>query len=192
MPGGEFQFDIDAPDLRRFLEHVKAFDPKLATAVRRQLRESGAEIIAEQRAILAKSKPGSIRVSSREYRLIIPRNGRRPYLAKRNVYETGEGTTGGIADLRARISKGLRTRVVAGKTRQAVSVKTTGPRDGGYNMAVVWQKGIFRHPVFGDTNHWVYQQGQPYFYSPVLHHYVQVRQRIADIIDEALARLAQK
>lgn len=42
-------FDIEAPDLRSLIQDVKAFDPKMATALRRELRRSGDEIIAAQK-----------------------------------------------------------------------------------------------------------------------------------------------
>lgn len=186
------QFDIDAPDLRSLLQHLRDADPQLATALRRQLRESGDAIIAEQRQILSGAKPGGIRKSGSRLRLVRPRNGRRPYFARRNVYETDEAKTGGVSNLRDQISSGLRTRVVAGKSRQSVSIKTTGPRAGGYNMAVVWQKAMFRHPVFGSSDAWVYQQGQPYFFEPIRNQYDTVRDRIAGAVDEALRRIAQR
>lgn len=191
MAAGEFEFDIDAPDLRVLLDHLKAVEPKLATALRRELRASGDSIIAEQRAILNGAKPGSVRVARSELRLIVPKNGRKPYFAKRNVFDVGADKTGGVSDLRDKIAAGLKTRVVAGASRQSVSIKTTGPRNGSYNMALVWSRSMFRHPVFGDTSKWVYQKGQPYFWSPAKKGIVQVRERIAAVVDEALARLSQ-
>ncbi len=70
-----------------------------------------------------------------------------------------------------------------------MSIKTTGPpRNDGYNMARTWGKKRFRHPVFGHG--WMYQQGQDYFW-PVRRHTTAMRDHIADIIDDALQRLAQ-
>lgn len=45
-------FDIEAPDLRKFISDVKEVDPRLATAFRRELRRSGDEIIAAQKGEL--------------------------------------------------------------------------------------------------------------------------------------------
>lgn len=42
-------FDVEAPDLRRLFQDVKAFDPKMATALRRELRQSGDEILSAQK-----------------------------------------------------------------------------------------------------------------------------------------------
>lgn len=181
-------FDIEAPDLRGLIQKVKDADPKLATGMRRALRSSMDDIIAEQRAILAGAKPGSIKVARSEYRLITPKGGRRPYFAKRNVYETGEDRTGGVSELREQISKGLVGRLTAGKTRQSVSVKTTGPRADGYNMARVWEKKKFRHPVYGRG--FVWQQGRPYFFDPIRKNLPATQQRIADIIDDTIKEIA--
>lgn len=182
-------FDIEAPDLRGLIDRVKAADPKLATGIRRALRDSMDEIIADQRAILSGAKPGSIKVASSSLRLVTPRNGRKPYFAKRNTYELGEERDGGVSDLRQQIADGLRGRVTAGKTRQAVSVKTTGPRVDGYNMARVWEKPKFRHPVYGRG--FVWQQGKPYFFDPIRKNLPATQQRIADIIDDTIKEIAQ-
>lgn len=184
MADGGIEFDIDAPDLRSLLQALREVEPKLATAFRRELRKSGDVIIAEQRAILAGSKPGSINVTGKQWRVIKPRNGA-PYLARRNVFERGEAREGGVSNLRDQISRGLKTRVVAGKTRQSVQIRTTGPNAGGYNMALVWQKKQFRHPVFGGST-FVYQQGQPYFFEPITRNQAAVRDNIQAAADDVI------
>ena len=184
----EDQFNIDVPDLHGFLDRVRSYDTKLATAVRRQLRESGDSIIAAQRAILAE-KPGTVTRVGKRWRLVTSRHGA-PQLVLRDVYRIGPSSSGGVGDLRARISQGLRTRVTAGKTRQSVSIVTTGPRNDGYNMARVWQKRRFRHPVFGHG--WVWQAGNPYFYGPLKTEYADARKRIQTIVEETLERLAHQ
>lgn len=191
MSDRAFEFDIEAPDLPGLLAHVKEFDPKLATGLRRELRATGDATIAEIRAVLSGSLPGSITPTGHTYRRIVPRNGRKPYFARRVDYKLGAAKTStGVGDLRSQISQGLRTRVVAGRNRQSISIRTNGPRNDGYNMARTWAKRWFRHPVFGHG--WVDQQGQDYFWSPVNQNLTAMQDRIADVIDDALARLAQK
>jgi hypothetical protein len=48
----DFGFDIEAPDLRGLIQHVRDFEPRLATALRREFRRSGDDIISAQRAEL--------------------------------------------------------------------------------------------------------------------------------------------
>lgn len=142
------EFDIEAPDFRTLIARVKEFDPKMATVLRRELRQSGDGIIAAQRELLAADGP-----------------------------------------VTEQISAGLRTRVTAGKTRQSVSVKSTGPRVAGYNLAAVFEKRVIRHPVFGDTNAWVEQPGRPYFNPPIKREYAAMRGRIADAVENTLRRM---
>jgi hypothetical protein len=45
-------FDIESPDLRDLISRVRDFDPKMATALRREFRNAGAEIVEAQRDAL--------------------------------------------------------------------------------------------------------------------------------------------
>lgn len=148
MAGGAPDFDIEAPDFRTLFARLKEVEPKMATALRRELRQSGDTIIAQQRDLLAPDGP-----------------------------------------LTSQIAAGLRTRVASGATRQSVSVKSTGPRLDGYNMAAVFEKKVIRHPVFGSTTTWVEQPGRPYFNPPIRREYLQMRERIKDAVDHTLRRL---
>lgn len=182
-------FDLEAPDLRTVLAGAKEFDPRLATNLRRELRESGNEIIAKQRKILA-GRPARITGSVKRLRLITPKNGDKPYWAFRRTYQTGDAREGGVSHLRAKIAAGLRTRVITGARRQGVEVRTSGPRNDGVNMARVWQAKQFRHPVFGDDSRWAVQAGQAYFFEPVTDELRNnMRARIDRAITDALAAM---
>ncbi|MHC9046811.1 hypothetical protein ACYX8G_19675 [Microbacterium saperdae] len=185
-----FEFDIEAPDLRGLLGSLKEFSPALARDLRRDLRSSGDDIIAEQRKLLTGNLPGPINKQGLELRWIRPKNGRKPYLAFRNTYETGDGSDGGVDNLRAKIRAGLKTRVTAGRVRSDVAVRSTGPRNGGSNMARVFQAKIFRHPVFGSRS-WAYQQGIPYFWGPAYRGADQMREKVTGLLETAAARLAK-
>jgi hypothetical protein len=184
----EFVFDIDSPDIRGLLAHIKQVDPKLATALRRELRDAGAEIIAGQRAILAGAKPGSVRKSGKRLAVVRPKN-RRAYLAMRNTFDVGADKDEGSSNLRARIAQGLRTRIITGSRRQTVMVTTSGPREGGYNLALLWEKRMIRHPVFGNRSTWVYQLGRPFFWDPIRAQYVKVEHQIADAVEAILNQI---
>lgn len=183
-------FEIDKPDLRGALAALKDIDPKLATNLRRELRESGEDIISQQRRALSK-RPPRVAGASRKLQLIKPRNGRKPYWAFRTTYQPGDEREGGVSHLRDKIASGLRTRVTTGKTRQGVEVRTTGPRNEGVNMARVWQKRQFRHPVFG-TGRWSTQFGQDYFFGPVTTELRNnMRHRIDTAVQDALRQAAR-
>lgn len=178
--------DVDTASLREVLAALKRIDPKLATGLRRELRESGVDIIAAQRAELAERAP-KVAGRSESWRLITPRRGkngktRKPYLARRVDYHAGATREGGDSNLRQQIADGLRTRVVTGAKREGVEVKTTGPRIGGSNMARVWQAKQFRHPVFGGAG-WAVQFGHPYFFGPVTD---ELRNRMQDRVKKAI------
>lgn len=141
-------FDIEAPDLRTLIARVREFDPKMATALRREFREAGQEIIAQQRDRL------------------------------------------GSGDVRDQIAAKLRTKVVAGKTRQSIGIATGGPVVGGASLAKVFERSSFRHPVF-NTGQWAEQAGYPYFNKPVREGADRMRERIDASIDDVIRRIAQ-
>lgn len=177
---------VDVPDLRQLLGDIKAFSPRLAREIRRDLRRSGDEIINDQIAILAGPLPSGVRkVGTRQGRDSL---GRRRTL---NVYEDRAVGRRRETLLRMHIAKGLKVRVVAGKTRQGVEVRSSGPKIDGYNMARVWQSKVFRHPVFGDTQTWTYQKGQPYFWKPAFDGRDAMRMRIDEALDRGLAELGR-
>ncbi len=174
-------FELDTGNLREVLAAVKEFSPKLARELRRSLRSVGDDIIADQRQLLTGKLPGSVAVTGTRNRLVVPKDGRKPYMRKVNVYEERERVARDRnRGMRKAIGAGLKTRVVTGKTRQGVSVRTdrriSGP------MAQAWQAKRFRHPVFS-TGEYVNQLGQPYFWGPA----VAGRDAAAKKIDEAIA-----
>jgi hypothetical protein len=186
MSDGGPAFTEDNPDLRALLSNLKEVNKQVATNLRRELRAAGDDIIAAQRRVL-KQKPGAVRTAGKVLRLIKPKNGRKPYFAFRQTYESDAPREGGVSKLRDKISKGLRTRVVTTSRREGVEIRTSGPRVDGYNMARVWQSARFRHPVFGDRSKWLLQSGQPYFFEPVTKDLrTNMRARIDAAINEAL------
>lgn len=183
------EFSFELPDLRDLFADLKAFQPKLATDVRRDLRGTGGDIIAAQRRILSGPLPGPIRKTGSTIRMVYPK-GRKPYLAIRNEYETGDPREGGVDDLRSKIRAGLKTSVTSGKTRSSIQIKTTGPRNDGYNMAKVWQARRFRHPIFGLLG-WMDQQGMPYFWGPAYDGVDDMQRKVQTILDNAVATLSK-
>ena len=174
-------FDLDTTNLREVVAAVKDFSPALARQLRKQLRAVGDDIIADQRSILNGPLPGSIAVVGKKTRLVVPKDGSKPYLRKVNVYEErARAARDRNRGMRKKIGQGLKTRVVTGKTRQGVSVRTD--RRIGGEMSQVWQAKVFRHQAFG-REPWIHQRGQQYFWGPA----VEGREAAAKKIDDAIA-----
>ncbi|QIK83111.1 hypothetical protein [Sanguibacter sp. HDW7] len=160
-------FELDTGNLREVLDAAKAFSPKLARELRKELRQVGADIIAEQTKILSGPLPGSVAVTGTKTRIVVPKNGRAPYRRTVNVYEERQRTARDRKrGMRKAIAAGLKTRVVTGKTRQGVAVRTTRSASGSAPVQA-WQSRRFRHQVFS-TGTYVDQLGQPYFWGPAI------------------------
>lgn len=159
---------IDAADMRRLLLGLKDLAPKVRTRVRREIRQTGLQVINEQKAILDGPLPAGVVKTGRALTTVRnPKTGKLRWAA-RNVYKDRDVKRGGRStNLRADIKKGLKLRIVIGKTRQGIEFRTGGPKREGSNMAGVWNNKRFRHPVFGNRDNWVDQHGQPFFHGPI-------------------------
>ena len=188
---GEGDFTLDVSNLREVLGEVKQASPALARSLRKRLRATGDEIIAEQRAVLDGPLPGNAAKSGSKLKLIRPKDGRKSYFRRVNTYDDVATKRTRSRGMRAGIKKSLKTRVVAGKTRQGVDVRAE-QRVAGV-MAVQWQARIFRHPVFAtgsDEKTWTTQKGQPYFWAPAIRGRDAAARKVAAAIDEALTEIS--
>lgn len=62
MPAGdEFRVEFDPAQFKGFVNAVKAFEPALATAMRRNLRRAGDDTIRDMRDRVTSGRPGSVR-----------------------------------------------------------------------------------------------------------------------------------
>lgn len=181
---------LDASDVRRRFDSIREFSPTIARAVRRDMRRSGDEIIAEQRAILAGPLPRGVVVTSQ--RTVRTRNARSGKWASRKLNSYGEQEVkrpGRGRGLRSGISSSLKTRVVIAASRTAVSIRTSGAKRTGANF---WQSKRFRHPVFGNRERMVYQAGQPYFWEPAFKGARRMADRIDNALDAGLEAISRK
>lgn len=136
--------EADPESLRRLLKAFRELPKEVKTGVRRELRTVGDDVIRGQREILDGPLPSGVTVTGQRF---------------------GRGMRGGRSTgLREGIKKGLKTRIVAGKTRVGIDIRTNTRRA---PMSTGWNAKRFRHPTFGRAP-WVYQAGQPYFYPPVI------------------------
>ncbi len=146
-------------NLREVLAGLKEVEPALARTTRRSLRRSGDEATAEMRGILAQPPPGG---------------------TARAAYEGGFTSRGS----RDQASAALRTQVQTSKRREGVRI--VGSRE---PFAKSYNKRSWRHPVFGNTDVWVEQEGRPYFGSVVAKHAPAMRDAIERALVEALEQV---
>src|SRR5690606_18770290 len=125
----DVKITFELPDLHALQNGLKEISPKLARDTRRELRGVGDHIIQAPRKILTGPLPGPIRKTGSVLKLIQPKDGRQAYYAYRNEYVTGEGSDGGVDNLRSKIRAGLKTRISSTEKRSQISVKSTGPRN---------------------------------------------------------------
>lgn len=185
--GDGVQVEIDTSDLRAVLAAAKEHSPALARALRKRLRGTGESIIAEQRSILDGPLPGNAAKAGTRLRLVAARDGRKGHVRTVNVYKDVATKRNRSTGMRERIKASLKTRVVAGTTRQGVNVRAQ-TRTGG-PMAIAWQSRRFRHPVF-DTGRFVEQKGQPYFWGPAIAGRDRARAEIERALADAAAEIS--
>lgn len=182
--------EVDPEELKRLLLRLKEFLPKVRTAARRELRAIGDDTIAEQRRILDGPLPRGVKKTGQHVEVRQRAGKSKKFRAIRvNDYaDTKVKRSGRSTGLRDGIKAGLKLRIVAGKTRQGIELKTTGPKDAhGYNRAKFWEKRVFRHRVFGGDTY-VYQAGQPYFRGPALAGRDEMVRRAGEILRDAASK----
>lgn len=182
-------------NLRQVLADLKEFDPRLATATRRRLRQSGDEAIAEMRDVLSQPSPGivtrtrtAVTTSSLDGRTGLRRRVRLVGV------ETQDAQSSRSRGSRQAVAGALKTQVSTGKTRQGIKLRGSGtPFARSYNMTV-WRHPIRFNPATTskDDVPWVSQGGRPYFGAVILKQSTQIRTRVYEALDEALAELARE
>ena len=192
MADGVLDVQVET-NLRQVLADLKEFDPKLATAVRRKLRQSGDEAIAEMRAVLAQPSPGivtKVNTAVTSTRADGSRGQRRVRIVG---VETAAAASSRSRGSRQAIADGLKVRVSTGKTRQSIRLAGAGaPFPRSYNMRV-WRHPVRFNPDVSSKNDvpWVSQGGRPYFGAVIVKNATQMRSRVFEALDEALAEMAR-
>jgi hypothetical protein len=144
--GGEFiRVEADPRQLAHILAGAKAFDKKLATNIRRELRKAGDVAINDMRGIL------------------------------------GSGPVGGA------IGQGIRMQVSTSASKTGVRIVSTGSALAAEKKPLVkaFNKGTFRHPVYGHRDRWVSQSGRPYF-GVVYKHRDEIMAAVQKALDDAV------
>lgn len=139
MARGEegFQVVIDPGEWFRLKRELDAFDPALARALRKRIKNAGQVAADEVKKTLRLPSPGG-------------------------GDDSGEGRAALIAATRVTVSFSKRAagaKVVTGSSKLPAEHKGL--------LNVYNKKNKFRHPVFGDRDTWVEQQGRPYFSASI-------------------------
>lgn len=181
-------------NIRQVMQDLKEFDPKLATAIRRRLRQTGDQAIAEMKQILAEPSPGIVVGTTTA---VTRRRMDGTIAAQRRVrmvaVQTQASTSGQSRGSREAAAAALRTRVSTGKTRQSVRLTGAGgPFPKAYNTRV-WRHPVRFNPAVTtkDQVPWVSQGGRPYFGAVLIRHAAQMRKDLYEALDEALVAIAR-
>lgn len=168
------EYRIDAREFSELLNAAKEFEKGLGLRLRKNIRDAAKPIVKDMRDAVTSptsKRSASIRVTKR----------------KRGQDVEVQTHTAAL------VAKGIRFRVGTGKTGGTgafVSSSSALPAER-KAMARALNKKSFRHPVFGDSNHWVTQTGRPYFGSVILGNTDALYQAIEKALDEAATALGR-
>lgn len=179
-----------ASELRKLGERIKeAGRDDLRKKMRKHIRDAGQPAVQDlRRAVMGVNVTRRLDTYSRRWDdasgkfvfrdLAAPREGR-----------WGRRSTG----LRARTARAIGI----SQTRKGIRIQVSPKRFGDYGVTLPryldteasprWIK--WRHPVFGNPDVWVEQQGEPWFFVTVTKHREKFRQAVSDAIDEMIREL---
>lgn len=177
MARGPRAVDVSV-EARQFVElfgKASQVEPKLKTALRRNMRNAAKDIVKAVQAEV--TKPPLSGGSSR---------------STRRSDEMGVGAT----PLRTAIARGIKQEIRTGANSKAVGVAIRASSSSlhGSRKKLVrrYDRGEWKHPVFGDKDiAWVSQKGRPYFGSVISKHKPQMRAAVQKAMDEAAASLTK-
>jgi len=177
---------VDARDFVRVIGQAKAFDKKLYTGLRRDLRKAGADA-AEASRVEVKKAPYKV-AKTRRFRII-----RGQKVVESDTIQHGKH------ELRQHIAKGIKISISAGASsrRVGVFIASRGSDPASKLLKKQWDKPKgFRHPVFADPKQsrdqwtWTKQYGRPYFGSVISSKQPAINRDIKKLLDRTLTEVA--
>lgn len=190
-PGAGADFRVES-NIREVLADLREFDRKLATATRRRLRQAGDDAIEEMRQVLAEPSPGIVTQVHTRVEMAVGKNG--AYLRRRvSGFDTAAAKSTTSRGARNAVASALRTRVVAGKTRQTIRISGSGEAFArSYNLAR-WRHPIRFNPATTSKSNvpWVEQAGRPYFGAVVAKHHRDIYRRVDEALADAIDAIAR-
>lgn len=175
--GDPLQVDVRIENLGAILRDTKAFDAKLATYIRREIRNAGKAAADDAKAEVLKDPPAKVRSA-------------RGFLGTRTTKSARSYDVG----LRRGIAAGIAVRIVTGKRTNGVRIVAGTNRlpAGRKPMAKAYNTRSFRHPVFGNRRAWVGQAGRPYFGEVIYRRKADVQRGVLRALDMAAQTLAHR
>lgn len=170
MPRGQdpVEVHVEIRHLGEILRDLKEFEPRLATSLRREIREAGKIAAKDVQKEVLKPPP-------------------------ERVVRVGESRRRRSSGVRAGIARGVRVQIQTGRKSQGVRIVSTGsglPSDR-KPMTKAYNRKAFRHQVFGNGT-WVPQRGRPYFGAVIASHRDDVRRAIVRAVDTAAETLDKR
>lgn len=184
-------YRIDAREFSELMNDVKAFDKDLGLRIRKNIRDAAKPIVKDMRK--AVTAPQSKRSGRNKGTRIRTRTVKGIDFDgtefKDKVQETVD-TNHRTSEL---VAKGITFRVSTGNAGGAVRFVSSSRAlpEQRKAMSRALNKKSFRHPVFGDTKHWVTQEGRPYFGSVILGNTAPLYDAIEKALDEAATALGR-
>lgn len=150
------EIEVTSPDIRDLLRRAKAFEPRLATALRRNLRTAGK--IAVQ-AVQDEVQTG---------------------------WPKGKQHTGLRAGIARGVGVDVSTGTSAKRIGVFVVASGKGLPANQKALVRKINRDTFKHPVFGNKTSWVVQRGHLYFDRPIAAKAPKIQSLVEDAMDEAL------
>lgn len=164
MPRGQdpLEVNVEVRNLGQLLRDLKDFEPRLATALRREIRAAAKVAAKDVQAEVLKPPPAR--------------------LLKVGQVRRRQGPSG----TRQAIARGVRVQIVTGQRANGVRIVSTGAGLPANRKPIVkaYNTRWFRHRVYG-TDTWASQRGRPYFGSVIAAHREQVRRSVIRAVDQA-------
>lgn len=170
MPGrpGRAAMEAEATEFSRVFRMAKEFDKEIVKRIRRNIRDAAAPAVADVKREVQKPPPGG---------------GKRS--AKVRVVKRGKESS---VNLRAALAAGTSLRITARARGGTVTIATDARSLPAAKAPMVraYNKRSFRHPLFGDKEHWYAQSGRPYFGPVILRHEETLRAAVEAALEEAI------
>lgn len=175
---------------RRTAKALRGAPKELRANLRKQITQAGQpvldEVKAAARSIPVTSSRGGGTKRRQTYSAL--EAGRRAHAAGRDVRVAALRGGRRAAGLRARVAAAAKLQVRARGVRFIIDSSNLPESQQTLPRHLDSQKG-WRHPVFGNREEWVHQQGRPYFGSTISKHATDFRTAVLKAMDETASKI---
>lgn len=175
---------------RRTAKALRAAPKELRANLRKQIVQAGQpvldEVKAAARSIPVTSSRGGGTKRRQTYNAL--QAGRRAHAAGRAIRPAAVRASRSPAGLRDRVAAASKLQVRARGIRFIVDSTNLPESQRTLPRHLDSQKG-WRHPVFGNREDWVHQQGRPYFGTTISKHATDFRNAVLKAMDETASKI---